>query len=51
MQYLLHRIFNWDFDGMSLEVRSELSGVVTNARISFSIFRYLPSAPLRARLQ
>ena len=26
VQYLLHRIFSWDFDGMSLEVRSELSG-------------------------
>ena len=26
MQYLLHQIFNWDFDGMSLEVRSEFSG-------------------------
>ena len=25
MQYLLHRIFSWDFDGMSLEVRSEFS--------------------------
>ena len=26
MQYFLHRIFSWDFDGMSLEVRSEFSG-------------------------
>ena len=26
MQYLLHRIFSWDFDGMILEVRSELFG-------------------------
>ena len=26
MQYLLHRIFGWDFDGVSLEVRSEFSG-------------------------
>ena len=26
MQYLLHRIFSWDFDGMSLEVRSDFSG-------------------------
>ena len=26
MQYLLHRIFSWDFDGMSFEVRSEFSG-------------------------
>ena len=23
---LLHRIFSWDFDGMSLEIRSEFSG-------------------------
>ena len=27
MQYLLHRIFNWDFNGISLEVRSEFSGL------------------------
>ena len=26
MQYLLHRIFGWDFDGMGLEVRSKFSG-------------------------
>ena len=26
MQYLLHRIFDWDFDGMSLEVRLKFSG-------------------------
>ena len=26
MQYLLNWIFDWDFDGMSLEVRSEFSG-------------------------
>ena len=26
MQYLLHRIFGWEFDGMSLEVKSEFSG-------------------------
>ena len=26
MQYLLHQIFDSDFDGMSLEVRSEFSG-------------------------
>ena len=26
MQYLLHQMFGWDFDGMSLEVRSEFSG-------------------------
>ena len=26
MQYLLHRIFGWDFDGIGLEVRSEFSG-------------------------
>ena len=26
VQYLLHRIFSWDFDGMSLEVKLELSG-------------------------
>ena len=26
MQYLLHRIFGYDFEGMSLEVRSEFSG-------------------------
>ena len=26
MQCLVHRIFGWDFDGMSLEVRSEFSG-------------------------
>ena len=25
MQYLLHRIFGWNFDSMSLEVRSEFS--------------------------
>ena len=25
MQYLLHRIFGWNFDSMSLEVRSESS--------------------------
>ena len=25
MQYLLHRIFNWNFDCMSLEVRLEFS--------------------------
>ena len=28
MQYFLHRIFSWDFDGMSLEVRSELSRII-----------------------
>ena len=25
MQYLLHRIFGWNFDSMSLEVRSKFS--------------------------
>ena len=25
MQYLLHQIFSWDFDGMILEVRSDFS--------------------------
>ena len=26
MPYFLHRIFGWDFDGMSLEVRSNFFG-------------------------